>query len=577
MSASATASASPTPASSTELPQRDLLDLARRFNGYTGSELARTTPFDYKIGDTERFSLINLDTAEPYEITATVQAITDHAYFFVEDGSPYSSAWPSQVSADFESIVWPTVTDAFGEPRTPGVDSDARITVLNASLHGAGGYVSGLDEYPPAAIAHSNGREMVYIEDSALGEPGPAYNSLISHELQHLVHSNGDTNEESWVNEGLSQVAWEMGGGGTDAVWGFLGRPDTQLNDWPLGDTSVHYGESELFFDYLLDHYGGRENAKALVDKQGNGIEGVQEYLDGFGKQFDDVFADFACADLLDLADGPCSHANFDGRTTVIDEPTATGGLGDVGQYGTDYIRVAGEPGEVFKFDGSDDVTIGIQNKDGAFWWSGRSDSIDSRLTREVDISSVTAATLEFDTWYETEDGWDYAYVAASTDGGDTWKTLPGQHTTDKNPVGASYGSGYTGKSGGWTHETVDLGGYAGKKVLLRFELINDDATNLVGFAVDNIEIPAIGFTDGADSADGWTAEGFSRIEGPLAQRFIVQVIHDDGSVQSVEVGAGNTASIPLSADKITIVISGATRNTTEPASYTWKIERTTA
>jgi immune inhibitor A len=574
-SPTASASDSPTVASSADIPVSDLLDLARRYNGYNGPKLARTTPFNYQIGDSETFTLINLDTAEPYEISASVVAITDHAYFFVEDGSPY--AFPSQVSSDFESIVWPTVTGAFGEPKTPGIDSDPRITVLNASLQGAGGYVSGIDGYPPAAIANSNGREMVYIEDSALGDPGPDYNGLISHELQHLVHANVDENEESWVNEGLSQVALEMGGGSSDSVWGFLGAPDTQLNTWPTGDTSVHYSESELFFDYVLDHYGGRQNAKALVDKQGNGIDGVQEYLDGFGKQFDDVFADFVCANLLDLASGPCSHDNFDGQTTAVDEATTTSGQGDVTQYGTDYLSVSGDPGQAFRFDGSDDVTIGIPNKDGAFWWSGRSDGIDSRLTREVDLTGQAAAALTFDTWYDTENGWDYAYVAASTDGGSTWKTLPGQHTTTKNPVGAAYGPGYTGNSSGWVPETVDLGAYAGKKILLRFELINDEATNLTGFAVDNIAIPAIGFTDSGDSANGWIAEGFSRIEGPLAQRFILQVIRDDGTVQRVELGADNTASIPLTADKVTIAISGATRNTTETAGYGWKIERTTA
>lgn len=576
-SVSPIASASPTPIPSTELPVRDLLDLARRFNGYNGRALARTTPFNYQIGDSETFSLVNLDTTEPYKIAASVAAITDHAYFFVEDGSPYAGAWPSQVSSDFESVVWPTVTGVFGEPSTPGVDSDPRITVLNVGLHGAGGYFRGLDEYPPAAILQSNGREMVYIEGSALGDPGPAYNALVSHELQHLVHFNGDQNEESWVNEGLSQVAWEMGGGSTDRIWSFLGAPDTQLNSWPLGETNTHYAASELFFDYLLDHYGGRENAKALVANQGSGIAGVQEYLDAFGKQFDDVFSDFVAANLLDLGSGPYSHDQFDGRTTAIEETTTMSGSGNVSQYGTDYISVAGGQGEVFRFDGEDGVTIGIPNTNGPFWWSGRSDSIDSRLTREVDLSGVTAATLTFDAWYDIEDEWDYAYVAASSDGGTTWKSLPGQLTTDRNPVGAAYGPGYTGESSGWAQETVDLGAYAGKSVLLRFELINDDSTNLIGFAVDNIAIPAIGFTDGADGMSGWTAEGFQRIEGPMAQRFIVQVISDNGDVRRVEVGVGNVAMILLTRDAVTIAISGATRDTTEGASYTWEIERTAA
>jgi immune inhibitor A len=572
------ASLTATPAPDVEIPQRDLLDLAKRFEGYNGPITSRDTPWGYHIGDQAKFSLVDLDTAQPYEVTATVTAVTDHAYFFVENGSPYIQSWPSQVSDDFESVVWPTVTGAFGEPPTPGVDSDPRITVLNATLSGAGGYVSSVDEYPEGVVRYSNGREMIYLDVSALGAAGPTYDGLASHELQHLVHQQGDANEESWVNEGLSQVAWEMGGGSSDDIFSFLADPDSQLNNWPLGDTGTHYAESELFFDYLLDHYGGRDNAKALVDEQGNGITGVQAYLDGFGKQFDDVFADFVAANLLDEeGDGPYSHVNFDGTTTQIEEPTGPSGAEQVSQYGTHYIRLTGDQGQTFKFDGSDDVTVGIPNKDGAFWWSGRSDAIDSRLTREVDLTGVTTAKLTFDEWHDIEDGWDYGYVAVSEDAGTTWKALSGEQTTTKNPIGAAYGPGYTGESDRWQAESVDLDAYAGKKILLRFEVINDDATNLIGFAVDNIEIPAINFSDTADSTDGWTIEGFRQVPGPMAQTFIVQVIKSDGTVQRVDLGPGNVANIPLSGNEITISISGSTRNTTETARYNWTVQRTSA
>jgi immune inhibitor A len=221
-SPTATAAVTPAPLSSAELPVRDLLDLARRFRGYNGPDLARTTPFNYKIGDKGQFSLIDLNTAQPYTITASVRAITAHAYFLVQDDSQSANLPLDQVTSDFESVVWPTVTTAFGEPWTPGIDSDPRITVLNADLKGVEGYFSSIDEYPPAAVRYGNGREMVYIQASALAAPGPSYDALISHELQHLVHHHGDPNEESWVNEGLSQVAREMGGGSTDGIAPFL-------------------------------------------------------------------------------------------------------------------------------------------------------------------------------------------------------------------------------------------------------------------------------------------------------------------------------------------------------------------
>ena len=37
------------------------------------------------------------------------------------------------------------------------------------------------------------------------------YLSVLAHELQHAVHWNGDRTEDTWVNEGLSEVARAAG------------------------------------------------------------------------------------------------------------------------------------------------------------------------------------------------------------------------------------------------------------------------------------------------------------------------------------------------------------------------------
>jgi hypothetical protein len=553
-------------------PIRDLLDLARRFRGYPydGPAVARTTPFDYKPGDQADFTLIDLDNTRPYTITATVQRVTDHAYFFVQNGSPYTESGLDRITSDFETSVWPQITGAFGEPETPGVDGDPRITILHADLRGAGGYVSASDSYPSAAVPRSAEREILYIEDDVLSSPGSAYNALVAHELQHLVHEARDINEEAWVNEGMSQVAWEIVGGRSDGVWEFLGKPDTQLNFWPYQqDVSIHYSASELFLSYLLDQYGGRQNARVLASESGDGIDGVEAYLKGFNRTFDDVFADFVAANVLDLPTGPYSHPGFDGTTTAQkDIASSDSGDDTVSQYGTDYYRV--ESGGFFSFDGADTVTIGIPEIDGPFWWSNRSDGIDSRLTREVDLTTASSATLTFDLWHDIEPGWDYGYVAVSTDDGRTWEALAGDQTTTDDPIGAAYGPGYTGNSDGWVKERIDLTAYAGEKVLVRFEYVTDDATHLTGMAVDNIAVPEIGLAEAADSANEWIAEGFRRIDGPMKQGFIVQVIGTDNDrVVRANLDAGNVGGLLLGPGSI-VAISAVTPGTTEPASYTW-------
>ncbi len=557
-------------------PDRDLFDLARRYRGLPADapRVARQTPYDYAIGDAEKFALIDLQAPKITSISARVRYITDHAYFFIQEGVSYSDSGLQRIGSDFESIVYPTVRASFGSEWTPGVDSDTRISILHADLSGAGGFFSSSDEYPRAVVSRSNEREVLYLDSSALRASGISYNALVAHEFQHMINWHADPTEDAWVNEGLSQVAAELVGAGANGVRSFLAHPDTQLNFWPLvEDSAVHYAASQLFFGYLLDHYGGRGKAKDLLAQQADGIAGVDAYLRPFGKTFRDVFADWVIADYLDQADGPFSLMNIDATVqalTTVDSPAQINST--VGQFATEYLDVRDSaPGSTLTFHGAEQVTVGVPDYGGgAFWWSGRGDGIDTRLTREFDLGGLKRATLRFDTWFDAERGWDYAYVAASTDGGQTWRALSGKQTTDYNPVEAAYGPGYTGQSGGWVQEEVDLTEFAGRKVLIRFEYTTDDATSLTGFAVDNVQVPELGFSDKADGDAGWQAEGFRRITGPLHQDFILQKIEGD-KVTRVPVDASNHADIPLSGSTV-IVISGATEDTTERASFSYHL-----
>jgi len=164
-------------------------------------------------------------------------------------------------------------------------------------------------------------------------------------------------------------------------------------------------------------------------------------------------------------------------------------------------------------------------------WWSNRGDDSDMTLTREFDLTGVQKATLEYWCWYDIEEDWDYAYVEVSPDGGKTWEILTTPSGTPENPNGNSFGWGYTGQSDGgskaeWIQETVDLTPYAGKRVLVRFEYITDDAVNRPGFALDDVSVPEIGyFSDFEADGGGWEAAGFARHANVLPQRWLVQLV----------------------------------------------------
>ncbi len=558
-------------------PDRDLTDLARRYRGLPAdaSRLAREAPYNYEAGASESFIVTNLEGPTVDRVSATLRLISDHAYFFVEDRLSVSARALQDAGSDFESKVYPTVTRAFGQEWMPGVDSDPHITILLIDLEGAAGYVSSSDQFPATVVPQSNQREILYIDASSLSASDSYRNSLLAHELQHLIHLHADPTEEAWVNEGLSEVAAEMLGAGTDGTGRFLASPDTQLNFWPESNTGVHYAKSHLFFRYLLERWGGRDQAKDLVGLEENGIEGVDLYLRRHSSSFLDAFADWLVANRLNKKAGPFAQPGLEGRVeTDLEVKEGQSGEEAVSQFAANYIDVkTPKDGATFRFEGDRSVSIGVPEHDGAFWWSQRGDGIDSKLTREIDLSGVATATLKFWTWFDSENGWDYAYVSVSSDGGRMWKAVRGSLSPEYDPVGQAYGPGYTGQSGGWKPEEIDLTMYAGQKALLRFEYVTDDSVNLRGFAVDDIQIPEIGFQDLDGQVEGWIAEGFSRVDGPLEQGFLLQVIEEGGQqeVRRITIDAANRAAIKLEAPA-TIVIAGTTQGTTEPARYRWSL-----
>jgi hypothetical protein len=99
--------------------------------------------------------------------------------------------------------------------------------------------------------------------------------------------------------------------------------------------------------------------------------------------------------------------------------------------------------------------------------------------------------TFQCDLWYEIEEGWDYAYLEQSYDGGLTWGTCMGDVTTTADPNGNNRGYGITGSSGGWITAEFFVGPMVepepGMVALLRFAYSTDSYVNEEGIYIDNI------------------------------------------------------------------------------------------
>jgi immune inhibitor A len=88
-----------------------------------------------------------------------------------------------------------------------------------------------------------------------------------------------------------------------------------------------------------------------------------------------------------------------------------------------------------------------------SMFWSGSGDDLRNTMTKTG--VSGTAFTAKVD--YEIETDWDYAYLEASSDGGETWTSLDTNLSTDTDPHQQNQGNGITGFSEGWVDLTATL------------------------------------------------------------------------------------------------------------------------
>lgn len=585
--------------SNTIVPENDLRDLTCRLKSICDiPEVMATSASPRAIGDKDKFWVSNQDTTENVQVNATLQYVTPHSYFWIQDGVEYDASQMKKLAETFENQIYPTDREFFGSEWEPGIDGDPHIYLLYAKGLGSNvaGYFSGSSEVNPLAHEYSNAHEMFVFnaENSPLGDQFTY--GVLAHEFQHMIHWKHDLNENSWLNEGFSEVAVLLNGynpGGFDSM--YISNPDLQLNDWPNDPnaTSPHYGAGFLFLTYFLDRFG-KDATQALVNDPANGIDSVDDVLlqikatdSVTGKPItaDDFFIDWAATNFLlnkSVGDGRYIYNNYPNASrasageTISNCPQSVE-TNDIHQYGVDYIKIDCAGDHTVSFTGS--TITGLTPAEpysGKYaFWSNKGDKSDMNLTHDFDFTQVSGPiNLTYHTWYDIEEDWDYVYLEVSEDG-KTWQIIQTPSSTDTDPSGNSYGWGYTGVSnGGWIEESVDLSQYAGKKVSVRFEYITDDAVNGEGLLLDDVHIDAINYQSDFEADDGgWVANGFARIENVLPQTFRLSLIlkSDTTTVTNIQVNPDQTADIPLSlkaGEEAILIVTGTTRFTRLPATY---------
>lgn len=260
----------------------------------------------------------SFDDSEREKLTASLQVRSDQLYFYIDnvywDQLENSSqdelkSSLSILSQEFEETIYPILTSTFGSEWNPGIDNDARITVLiHPMKEGAGGYVRTDDEYPKEQARFSNLREMIYLSASYVTEP--IAKSFLAHEFTHLIVFNQKdkihgVTEDTWLNEARADYAPALAGYDDEYLGSnlqqrvgiFLDHPSDPLIEWT--NQKADYGALNLFTQYLVDHYGVELLVGSLHSAK-VGVASLNEALQnqGYSQDFAQIFVDWTIAVL---------------------------------------------------------------------------------------------------------------------------------------------------------------------------------------------------------------------------------------------------------------------------------------
>ena len=539
----------------------------------------------FQIGDRQVFR------TDEGSIEATLVEVTDHAYFWVDDALILDESAVRAVGEQFETNeFYGQVAHLFGQPWNPGMDSDPHFSILH--LAGSGdeyelGYFSDLDEYPTTLplFQDSNQQEVIYLNMDQLDIGSDLYFGTLVHELQHLSQWNLDKNESVWLNEGLSQLAELYIGLDTAVPDAYMEQPDTRLDRWVYAEDVIdaHYASTYLFSVYLweqLDEAGIYE----LVRQPANGLSAVRKVLQGFDpdRTLEQFLADWATANYLD---DPSAGNQYSYTRLALPAPTLLTldrqllfeEVPELDQLAVHYIDLdhSGTMNLTFAGDTTAKLIDSPPTSGDQMWFALPDNDTHAQLTATFDLRHLQQATLEFNTWYDLEEGFDFAYVTVSTDQGTTWTILPPQHSSSGNygPAFSGHSAGLSDANDGWIHEKISLNNFTGNEIMVNFQVLTDFEAVGRGLALDDIAVPELGYFSDVESTESdWHSNGFVRTGWLLPQQWAVQLVRhgDIPEVTSLQLDALNRfqGEVELGEDGGVLIVMPLTPFALEKAQY---------
>ncbi len=285
--------------------QKDSLNTIRRFYVYNLENNSFDEVYAKLMAIGEK-SQVWVDTTELYNEHVD-QGVVDSIFNNLENITPAGSRDPSKGIVLLEE-------EYFGDP--PNRDGDGKVDFLIVDIQDGwepgNSYVAGFFfSWDQTSNNGSNQRDILYIDSYPGIFNGQDTNpkrplSVLAHEFQHLIHYNYDPAEETFVNEGLSEVASVICGYPLRNPSRYFSNPDVPLFDWNniSGNVLADYARAALFTLYYTEQLGDSVLHTVVANtKQGReGLDAAFKTLNP-GSSFERLLEYFTVANVLNAPD----------------------------------------------------------------------------------------------------------------------------------------------------------------------------------------------------------------------------------------------------------------------------------
>ncbi|HEU4698881.1 MAG TPA: hypothetical protein VFS40_06865 [Gemmatimonadales bacterium] len=342
------------------LRQRELAQRPSPFDGpnlNAGATLMLAPPV---VGDVRTFKVCSTATCTgtPVTVTATARTVGQKVAIYVDNAAPtpgYGQATLDSLGTLFDQYLYPIDTTAFG--RESDVDQNGVVQVLltpqvnrlSGACNSTGSVILGY--FFSADLIQNGGYNFGEIfyglvpDPNAQAQPNCTISKTYAetflaptfiHEFQHMISysqhrlAGGSSSEDTWLNEGLSHYAEELGG---RLIPDQLCAGNSCLSQFALGDADNAYrylrnpeefflvepgssqgsleerGANWLFVRWLADHFGSFDPAtntnsaltRALVQTSKLGAANVEAVT---GQPFSTLVSQWQLANYLDNLPG---------------------------------------------------------------------------------------------------------------------------------------------------------------------------------------------------------------------------------------------------------------------------------